>query len=312
MNKDITWKELKALDDIYRLKKSRAVIQSHPYIKYLIYDKGILDLKPDNIKVIVSTDRFEVLYEEEFKKTFEEAKKFLLENNIKATAKKGFTIEDIKTLMFIAENKVELRNNPTTIEDFSNEFFDISKYLKNRKSVRDAVFQILNIERFSLDKKENQWRLVIDNKKPKAVIMCENKSYLKQPWIAEETQTKLWYVGGNNIAIIDDIDESDLSKPIYYSCDWDLAGLQIFTRIKAKLKERNTSIQLLFPNQPHKRVSTYIPYHDSHWDLSKTLSGLGLKDFTKKELILIKSLIEKEEWIEEESFDIVGMIKDVL
>lgn len=312
MNKDITWKELKALDDIYRLKKSRAVIQSNPYIKYLIYDKGILDLKPDNIKVIVSTDRFEVLYEEEFKKTFEEAKKFLLENDIKATAKKGFTIEDIKTLMFIAENKAELRNNPTTIEDFSNEFFDISKYLKNRKSVRDAVFQILNIERFSLDKKESQWRLVIDNKKPKAVIMCENKSYLKQPWIAEETQTKLWYVGGNNIAIIDDIDESDLSKPIYYSCDWDLAGLQIFTRIKAKLKERNTSIQLLFPNQPHKRVSTYIPYHDSHWDLSKTLSGLELKDFTKKELILIKSLIEKEEWIEEESFDIVGIIKDVL
>lgn len=312
MNKDITWKELKALDDIYRLKKSRAVIQSHPYIKYLIYDKGILDLKPDNIKVIVSTDRFEVLYEKEFKKTFEEAKKFLLENDIKATAKKGFTIEDIKTLMFIAENKVELRNNPTTIEDFSNEFFDISKYLKNRKSVRDAVFQILKIERFSLDKKENQWRLVIDNKKPKAVIMCENKSYLKQPWIAEETQTKLWYVGGNNIAIIDDIDESDLSKPIYYSCDWDLAGLQIFARIKAKLKERNTSIQLLFPNQPHKRVSTYIPYHDSHWDLSKTLSGLELKDFTKKELILIKSLIEKEEWIEEESFDIVAMIKDIL
>ena len=192
------------------------------------------------------------------------------------------------------------------------EFFDISKHLKNRKSVKDAVFKILDIERFSLDKKENQWRLVIDNKNPLAVIMCENKSFLKQPWIAKETQTKLWYVGGNNIAIIDDIDEASLSKPIYYSCDWDLAGLQIFTRIKDKLKERNTDIQLLFPNQPHRRVSTYIPYHDSHWDLSKTLSGLELKDFTKKELILIKSLIEKEEWIEEESFDVVGMIKDVL
>lgn len=312
MNKNVTWKELKALDDIYRLKKSRALIQSHPYIKHLIFEEGILDLKLDNIKIIVSTDRFEAFYEKEFKKPFEEAKKFLLENNIKATAHKGFTIEDIKTLMLIAENKIELRNNPTTIEDFSNEFFDISKYLKNRKSVRDAVFKILNIERFSLDKKENQWRLVIDNKNPKAVIMCENKSYLKQPWIAEETQTKLWYVGGNNIAIIDDIDESDLSKPIYYSCDWDLAGLQIFIRIKTKLKKRNTDIQLLFPSEPHQRVSTYIPYHDSHWDLSKTLSGLELKDFTKKELILIKSLIEKEMWIEEESFDIVGMIKDVL
>ena len=46
MNKNVTWKELKALDDIYRLKKSRAIIQNHPYIKHLIYDEGILDLKP--------------------------------------------------------------------------------------------------------------------------------------------------------------------------------------------------------------------------------------------------------------------------
>src|SRR5690606_2239730 len=103
------------------------------------------------------------------------------------TANKAFTIEEIKSLMFIAENKEELRSNPTTIEDFSNEFFDISKHLKHRKSVKDAVFKILDIERFSLDKKENHWRLVIDNKNPLAVVMCENKSYLKQPWIAKET-----------------------------------------------------------------------------------------------------------------------------
>ena len=162
------------------------------------------------------------------------------------------------------------------------------------------------------DKTTKIWRLVIDNKNPLAVIMCENKSCLKQPWIAKETQTKLWYVGGNNIAIIDNIDESDLSKPIYYSCDWDLAGLQIFSRIKAKLEKRKKKIHLLFPNEPHKRISTYIPYHKSHWDLTKTLSGLVLETFTIKELELIKTLIDKEEWIEEESFDIVKMIKVVL
>ena len=312
MNKNITWKELKALDDLYRHKKTRAIIQDHPYVNYLIHERGILDLKPDNVKVIVSTDRFEVFYEKEFKKTYEEAKRFLIENDIKPTANKKFTIEDIKTLMLIAENKQELKKNPTNIEDFSNEFFDISKYLKNRKSVRDAVFKILDIERFPLDKKENQWRLVVDNRDPKAVIMCENKSFLKQPWISKETQTKLWYVGGNNIAIIDDIDENDLSKPIYYSCDWDLAGLQIYSRIKAKLKERNKEIQLLYANEPHKKISTYIEYHYSHWDLTKTLSGLKLEDFTKKELLLIKKLIQDEVWIEEESFNLSMMIKDVL
>lgn len=154
MNKNITWKELKALDDLYQNKRTRAIIQGHPYINHLIHERGILDLKPDNIKVIVSTDRFETFYEKEFKKPFEEAKKFLLENDIKPTANKAFTIEDVKTLMFIAENKAELKNNPTNIEDFSNEFFDTSKYLKNRTSVRKAVFKILDISQFPLDKKE--------------------------------------------------------------------------------------------------------------------------------------------------------------
>tara|TARA_R100000306_G_scaffold10215_1_gene12999 strand:- start:786 stop:1745 length:960 start_codon:yes stop_codon:yes gene_type:complete len=312
MNKNVTWKELKALDDLYRHRKSRALIQGHPYIHYLIHEDGVLDLKPDNNKVIITTDRFNEFYEKDFKKVFEEAKKFLIKNNIKPTANKTFTIEDVTTLMLICENKSELKSNPTNIEDFSNEFFDTSKYLKNKISVRQAVFKILDIERFPLDTKENQWRLVIDNPNPKLVVMCENKSFLKQPWIAKETQTKMWYVGGNNISIIDDIDENDLSKPIYYSCDWDLAGLQIYLRVKTKLKERNKDIHLLYPNEPHKRISTYIDYHYSHWDLTKLLSGLKLQSFSRKEIELIKSLIDEEEWIEEESFNLQKMISDVL
>lgn len=312
MDKNITWKELKALDDIYRLKKTRANIQEHPYIKYLINDKEILDLKPDNVKVIVTTDEFEEFYEKNFKVAYNEAKVFLIENGIKPTAKKSFTLEDIKTLMLISENKEELKNNPTNIEDFSNEFFDISKYLKEKKSVRDAVFTILGITQFPLDTKENHWRIVVDYKNPKAIVLCENKSFLKQPWIARNTEVKMWYVGGNNIKVLDDIDEVELSKPIYYSCDWDLAGLQIYSRIKTKLKDRNSDFRLLYPNEPQKRISTYINYHYSHWDLTKTLSGLRLEDFSKKELLLINELIQNEQWIEEESTNLELMIKSIL
>ena len=67
MNKNITWKELKALDDLYNLKRTKANIQDHPYIKYLLEEKCILDKKPDNIKVIISTDDFTEFYEETFK-----------------------------------------------------------------------------------------------------------------------------------------------------------------------------------------------------------------------------------------------------
>ncbi|WP_075344625.1 hypothetical protein [Tenacibaculum agarivorans] len=312
MDKNITWKELKALDDIYRFKKTRANIQEHPYIQYLINDKGILDLKPDNIKVIIATEEFEEFYEKNFKVAYNEAKAFLIKNGIKPTAKKSFTLEDVKTLMLISENKEELRNNPTNIEDFSNEFFNISKYLKEKKSVRDAVFIILDITQFPLDTKENHWRIVVDHKNPKAIVLCENKSFLKQPWIARNTEVKMWYVGGNNIKVLDDIDEVELLKPIFYSCDWDLAGLQIYSRIKTKLKDRNSDIHLLFPNEPHKRISTYIKYHYSHWNLVKTLSGLKLEDFSKKELLLINELIQNEQWIEEESTNLELMIKETL
>lgn len=312
MNKNVTWKELKALDDLYHKRKSRALIQGHPYINYLLNEEGVLDLKPDNNKVIITADGFDELYERDFKKAFKAAKKFLIDNDIKPTANKKFTLEDVKTLMLIAENKSELKDNPTNIEDFSNEFFETSKYLKNRKSVRKAVFQILDIQRFPMDKKVNQWRLVVDNPNPQAIILCENKSFLKQPWIAKETQTKLWHVGGNNIGIIDDIDQSELNKPIYYSCDWDLAGLQIFVRIKNKLKERNADIKLLYPNEPIKKISTYIEYHYSHWNLTKSFSGLNLEDFSKVEIILIKELIDSEQWVEEESFNLTQMILNIL
>ena len=79
----------------------------------------------------------------------------------------------------------------TNIEDFSNEFFDTSKYLKNKASIRNAVFRILDITEFALDKKENQWRIVVDYPSPKAIVLCENKSFLKQPWIVKNTEVKL-------------------------------------------------------------------------------------------------------------------------
>lgn len=312
LNKNITWKELKALDDVFRLGKTKAKIQEHPYINYLLSDEGILDRQLGKDNVIITTDRFEKFYIETFKVQYDEARKFLIEQNIEPNAKKNFTLEDVKTLMLIAANKVELRNNPTNIEDFSNEFFDTSKYLKNKSSIRNAVFQILDITQFPLDKKENHWRIVIDHPNPKAVVLCENKSFLKQPWIAENMEVKLWYVGGNNIKILDNIDEIELSRPFYYSCDWDLAGLQIYSRIKTKLKERGSDMQLLYPNEPHKKISTYIDYHYSHWDLTKTLSGLPIDVFSKKELILINELISDKKWIEEESFDLMGMIKTIL
>lgn len=308
-NNNITWKELKALNDIYVKGKSKARIQSHPYIKYLIEDRAYLEFEEGNNKVLITTNKFDEFYKVKFEKQFRASKKFLEIHGIETTAKKSFTTEDIKTLMLISENKKEFSSKLTNIEDFSSKIFENSKYLKGKISVRNAVCKILGIEEFPLGQIDHQWRLVVDNPNPKAIILCENKSFLRQPWIAKEMQVKLWYIGGNNIKMIDEIDEIEFTKPIFYSCDWDLAGLQIYCRIKSKLTIRNKETKILYPNKPHKKIPVDTFSHKSFWN-NKPISGLNRNDFNSHELELINDLINNDKWIEEESTDLGLMISE--
>lgn len=308
---DITWKELKALNDIFIKESSKAKIQKHPFIQYLIQDKGYLDYKEGNNKILIAANGFDTFYKKRFEKQFNASKAFLETNGIETSAKKSFTIEDIKTLMLVSENKKELSSKLTNIEDFSSKIFENSKYLKGKKSVRDATCQLLGIDEFPLEKKDHQWRLVVDNRNPKAIVLCENKSFLRQPWIAKEMEIKLWYVGGNNIKPLDDIDEMELLRPFFYSCDWDLAGLQIYSRIKKKLQLRNKEINILYPNHPHKEIPVITYGHKSSWN-TKPLSDLDKNNFDQKEIELINDLIKKDKWIEEESTDLSRMIGEVL
>lgn len=310
MNKKLTWRELKALNDLYEKHISRARMQDHPYIQFLLQEKGWLDHKPGNTNVLISAEGFDEHYEKEFKEKFIHYRQFLLDHGIETDARKTFTDEDIGSLILIKENREELRNKLTNIEDFSGKNFEHggSKYLKSRKSLHDAVLQILGMEEFPAEAKDYQYRLVVDHPEPGAVVLCENKSFLKQPWIAKKLQIKLWHVGGNNIEILRDIDEMELDRPFYYSCDWDLAGLQIYSRIKAKLISRNKSIAVLYPNEPHKLKPVDSPYHKSEWLPDKPFSGLRKEDFKVNEIELIKQLISAAQWIEEESNDLVVMI----
>lgn len=314
MNKKLTWRELKALNDLYEKRSSRAKVKDHAYIHFLLNEKGWLDYKPGNIKILVPTEGFDQHYEQEFKEKFTHYRQFLLDHGIEADARKTFTDEDIGCLMLISENREELRSKPTNIEDFSGKNFEHggSKYLKRRQSLRDAVLQILGMEEFPMEARDYQYRLVVDYPDPQAVILCENKSLLKQPWIAKKLQVKLWHVGGNNIGILRDIDEMELARPFYYSCDWDDAGLHIYSRIRIRLAEKGKEIHLLYPNEPHKPLPVDSPYHKSKWNPEKVLSGLNGEHFSEKEKQLIHRLIEEDEWIEEETTDLVQMIKPVL
>ncbi len=144
---------------------------------------------------------------------------------------------------------------------------------------------------------------------PKGVVLCENLDRLKNPWKVREANLELWYVGGNNIGIIDFIDPIKLHLPVYYCCDWDFDGLSIYSRIKEKMKAKNRELNLLVPGTYEVSLPIDSPHHNSRWDFNKGLSGLKYEDFSDEAINLIERLIKDNKWIEEESLDILLLCK---
>jgi hypothetical protein len=302
-SKDFTWPVLKALNDLYEKKKTAAKIQEVDFIRYLIAQTDFIAQKKGNNNILIAQDGYNEYYEDNFYAAYKYYYDFLNLMNIRPDGGKNFTEEDIRTLILIYESRNELKDKLSNIEDFSAKLFDYggSKYLKYKDSVRNAVFKILEIDEFPQSNKDLQYRLVVDYINPKAIILCENKSFLKQPWNAKELEVKLWYVGGNNISIIDDIDEMELTYPIYYSCDWDFDGLKIYQRISSKLKKRGVDVKILIPTTPHQYLPTNSFKHYSRWDYKLDFSGLDRKLFSSNAQELITKLVKDDLWIEEES-----------
>ena len=235
----------------------------------------------------------------------------MLEQNLESDARRRYTEYDIKILMFIARQKEELAQNLSTIRTFSGELFkgQGSKYLENKPGLKDAVCKILGIADFpEKDPKNLQWRFVVDCLDPEVVVLCENIAHLKNPWKTREHNIELWYVGGNNIGIIDYISPEKLSKPLFYSCDWDHDGLAIYSRIKEKLHLKSFDIELLFPYNQENTLPVNSPHHKSKWKFNKILSGLKTGHFSNKSLQLIEKLIRENKWIEEESQDLIAAL----
>lgn len=311
MKRALTWRHLKALNQLYVDKRTDAKITDNGYIaNVLITQKRLLKFKSGNNKILEATPKYFAFYEENFKQDFEQYAQFLQTANLEDDARRKYSEDDIKTLMLISDYKEELCKTLTTIRTFSSEVFknNGSKYLENKPGLKNAVCKILGIDDFpDKDPKSHQWRLVVDCLNPVAVILCENLAHLKNPSKAREANLELWYVGGNNIGIIDFIDPDRLYLPVYYCCDWDFDGLSIFSRIKEKMKSKNHDLNLLIPNTYEVSLPIDAPHHNSRWDFNKRLSGLKQEHFSDDAIKLIERLIQDSKWIEEESMDLIGM-----
>ncbi len=311
MKRGLTWRHLKALNQLYVDKRSDAKITDNGYIvNVLMTQKKLLKFKSGNNKILEAAPKYVAFYDENFKQDFEQYAQFLQTANLEADARRKYSEDDIKTLMFISDYKEELCETLTTIRTFSAEVFKNhgSKYLENKPGLKNAVCKILNIDDFpDKDPKSHQWRLVVDSLNPIAIILCENLAHLKNPWKAREANLELWYVGGNNIGIIDFINPDKLHIPVYYCCDWDYDGLSIFSRIKGKMKSRNCDLNLLIPKIYEVSLPIDSANHNSRWDFNKRLSGLKQEDFADNAINLIERLMNDNRWIEEESLPLIQL-----
>ena len=89
--------------------------------------------------------------------------------------------------------------------------------------------------------------------------------------------------------------------PIYYSCDWDYDGLTIFQKVKKIFSD----IVLLQPNGTPKNITE--SEHDSRWP-SDSGSFITNPDFQDTDRKIIRELVNRNEWVIEESNDLIDMV----
>jgi len=181
-------------------------------------------------------------------------------------------------------------------------FFKNEKHLDSSGALERAVKNILNIESFA-DNRDFQYLYVLQCYAPGAIVLCENLHFLKMPDKVRKQHIELWYAGGRNIDKL--IYAESRNLPIYYLCDWDYDGLDIYRSVKEKIPE----ILLLTPNGGVRGIIE--TEHKSLWrhpEDPSLISGLPKELYSNEQQQLIETLIRENAWIVEESNDLVELI----
>ncbi|MBD2702898.1 hypothetical protein IC229_19785 [Spirosoma sp. BT702] len=305
MRNSLNWRNLKGLYKLYMEDSVTLKLMENAYIKnVLCHRKRLLDFKAGNKNIIVAKEGYKAYFKKELLPQYFYYKKFFDESELGASGLKQYDSYDIHTLMFIFNNREELRQNLTTARIFSSNVFKLkdSKYLENRPGLMSDVLFLLGVDDFpARSAKENQWRFVVDCPDPKYILLCENIDYLKAWWEFHANNIELWYAGGNNTPVIERISQRHLDLPLFYIGDWDYHGLDIYCRIQHILKEKGKNIQLITPDP---NTAIYKPIksgqHQSKW-LQDEFSGLNRVVFSPSQIALIERLIAKNHWIEEQT-----------
>lgn len=310
MRKEITWRQLQGLHQLYENKSTKVKLMSNVYVKRVIYGKlHLIKHRDGNPNVIEKNNGFDTFFETHLLDQYQYYSEFFESVGIEISARRTYSQDILETLILIHKNRNELKKKLSTSHIFSSNFFEDkdSKFLDNQKQLKKDILTILGVDKFPRESpKDQQYRLVVDCLNPKYILLCENIDYLKDPFEFRKNNIELWYVGGNNTKKLLELPTDKIRFPFYYVCDWDYHGMDIYTRIKKIVNDKKKEVTLIIPRNPMlKPIKS--GNHDSGWQ-DAAFSGLKQDSFNEEEKVLIEELISKNKWIEEQTIDPIPLI----
>lgn len=309
----MNWQSFKSLYELYEdgSTKNKPTLLENAVFKYHANQTKELLFTKKEILVSNSTafkNTFEKLYLNKYRIC-----QVLLESIGENTPHCRFDVDDILRLVEmkqqmesgeLEEIRQQIITSNETRRGVSLMFFKNEKHLNSSEALERAVKTILNIESFA-DDRDFQYLYALQCHDPKLIVLCENLYFLKMPEKARKNNIELWYAGGRNIEKLTYSQNRNL--PIYYMCDWDYDGLDIFKSVKKILP----NIELLTPNgEPKDIIKTE---HKSLWvnrAEPSFLSGLSRELYSDYQCKLIQKLIKENTWIVEESNDLITLLSD--
>lgn len=307
----MNWQAFKSLQELYETgkTKNRPSLAADAVFKYhTAQTKELLFTKKDIL--VKNKTLFDQTFKNRYLHKYNECLKLLnsIEEN---TPQCRFEVDDILCLQEmkrqmdngdLEEIRRQIIDSDETRRGVSLMFFKHEKHLDSSDALERAVKKILNIERFA-DSRDFQYLYVLQCHDPKVIVLCENLYFLKMPEKARKNHIELWYAGGRNIEKLIYTQSRDL--PVYYLCDWDHDGLDIFKGVKTIIPE----IILLTPNG--EQCDIIKSEHKSLWTTPEKpamLSGLNADLFSSDQKLLLEQLIINNTWIVEESNDLTNIL----
>ncbi|WP_343700007.1 hypothetical protein [Chitinophaga sp.] len=307
----MNWQSFKSLHELYKngRTKNRTTLAEDAVFRYHTYQtKELLFTKKDILTT--ANGNFRNTFENRYLDKYNECLELLIAIG-EDTPQCRFELDDILRLREMKRQmdngdlediRQQIKDSNETRRGVSLMFFKHEKHLDSSEALERAVRTILKIDSFS-DSRDFQYLYILQCHNPKAIVLCENLYFLKMPERPRKNNIELWYAGGRNVEKL--IYSQNRNLPIYYMCDWDYDGLDIFRLVKDKIP----TIQLLTPNGEPKDIIK--SEHKSLWknpEAPTLLSGLSAHLYTESQKQLIEKLIRENTWIVEESNDLMLLL----